>query len=56
MYKSAVVDPVAGVVMAPGEIMQSNFLQLQARFTDNSYELHREIDMVTVTITCTQVD
>lgn len=56
MYKSAVVNPVAGVVMAPGEIMQSNFLQLQARFTDNSYDLHREIDMVTVTITCTQVD
>jgi len=36
--------------------MQSNFLQMQARLTDNSYELHREIDMVSVTIICTQVD
>lgn len=56
MYNSAVVNPVEGVVMAPGEIMQSNFLQMQARLTDNSYELHREIDMVSVTIICTQVD
>lgn len=52
-YQSNVVTEV---VLAPGEVMQSNFLQLQAKLGGNSYELHREIDMVTVTINCTQVD
>ncbi len=58
MYKGEVVDSEEGVVMAPGEIMESDFLQLQAKIDPNydSYQLHREIDMVSVSITCTQVD
>ena len=52
-YQSA---EVTEVVLAPGQVMDGEFLQLQAKLGSNSYTLHREIDMVTVTILCTQVD